>query len=174
MEDLRYPIGKYTPQETHTQEELNAFVLRIQTLPQRLEKTVQGLSENQLDTPYREGGWTVRQVIHHVADSHMNAYIRAKWVLSEKTPLIKAYDEKRWAETGETSADPALSLALLSALHAKWVVLLKTLTPDQLTQEYIHPDTKKNVALHNMVGMYAWHGDHHLAHITELKKRMHW
>jgi hypothetical protein len=174
MEELRYPIGKFSAQESHTQEEIKAFIKRIETLPTKLEAAIAGFTDQQLDTPYREGGWTVRQVVHHVADSHMNAYIRVKWVLSEETPLIKAYNEKRWAETDETKASPTLSLVLLAALHKKWVVLLKTLTPDQLLREYIHPDTKKNVALHNMMGMYAWHGEHHLAHITELKKREGW
>jgi len=174
MEDLRYPIGKFTAQETHTPEEINAFIQRIHALPNNLEAALKGFSSDQLDTPYREGGWTVRQVVHHVADSHMNAYIRVKWMLTEETPLIKAYHEKLWAETGENLAAPSVSLALLKALHAKWVILLNSLTQDQLQKKFIHPDTKKQVALHNLIGMYAWHGEHHLAHITELKKRMQW
>lgn len=174
MEDLRYPIGKFVPGETHTKEEVAAFIQRIQSLPQKLEAAIAGLSNTQLDTPYRDGGWTIRQVVHHVADSHMNAYIRVKWMLTEETPVIKAYNEKLWAETGETTADPVLSISLIKALHAKWVALLNTLTPDQLQKQFIHPDTSKHVALHNLIGMYAWHGDHHLAHIVELKKRMHW
>lgn len=174
MEDLRYPIGKFAAQESHTSEDLNNFIQRIQSLPNRLESASKDLTDSQLDTPYRDGGWTVRQVIHHIADSHMNAYIRVKWMLTESTPLIKAYDEKAWAQTGETLAAPAISISLLQSLHAKWCVLLRTLTHDQLQKQFIHPDTRKHVALHNLIGMYAWHGDHHLAHIAELKKRMGW
>ena len=174
MEEIRYPIGRFTAQQTHTNEEVDAFIQRIETLPEKLETAIQGLSDQQLDTPYREGGWTVRQVVHHVADSHMNAYIRVKWMLTEDTPVIKAYNEKLWAETGEVKATPELSILLIKALHAKWSTLLKSLDSVQLQKEFIHPDTKKNVSLHNLMGMYAWHGEHHLAHITELKKRMHW
>lgn len=174
MEDVRYPIGKFTALESHTAEELGSCIKRIESLSDRIELASKNLSDTQLDTPYRDGGWTVRQVIHHVADSHMNAYIRVKWILTEPTPVIKAYDEKAWAQTGETFAAPDLSISLLKSLHAKWVILLRTLTADQLQKQYIHPDTQKHVALHNLIGMYAWHGDHHLAHITELKKRMGW
>lgn len=174
MEDLRYPIGKFSPQESHTAAELKAFIERIETLPIKLEAAIAGLSDLQIDTPYREGGWTVRQVVHHVADSHMNAYIRVKWMLTEETPLIKAYNEKLWAETSETKSSPELSLTLLKALHAKWTILLRGLTANQQQKQFIHPDTKKHVALHNLVAMYAWHGDHHVAHITELKKRQGW
>jgi hypothetical protein len=174
MEDLRYPIGKFSAKENHTPEELKTFIQRIESLPSKLEAAVEGFSNQQLDTPYRDGGWSVRQVVHHVADSHMNAYIRVKWMLTEETPIIKAYNEKLWAETGETTSDPALSLLLIKALHTKWTTLLKSLSQNQLQKEFIHPDTKKNVALHNLIGMYAWHGDHHLAHIIELKKRQGW
>jgi hypothetical protein len=174
MEDLRYPIGKFSAKENHTPEELKTFIQRIESLPSKLEAAVEGFSNQQLDTPYRDGGWSVRQVVHHVADSHMNAYIRVKWMLTEETPIIKAYNEKLWAETGETTSDPALSLLLIKALHTKWVTLLKSLSQNQLQKEFIHPDTKKNVALHNLIGMYAWHGDHHLAHIIELKRRQGW
>ena len=171
---LQYPIGKFLPKDEYTQPELDQFIARIESLPSRLERETIGLSVSQLDTPYREGGWTVRQVIHHVADSHMNAYIRFKWSLTEATPIIKAYQEKLWAETAETKAEPALSLALLKALHSKWVVLLKHLSPTDLKKEFIHPDSKKHVSLDKLMGMYAWHGDHHLAHITSLKSRMKW
>jgi len=172
--DLRYPIGKYTPAEKPTAEELSDFIGRIASLPDRLRQATQGFSTAQLDTPYREGGWTVRQVIHHVADSHMNAYIRVKWALTEQSPVIKAYDEKRWAETPETTEDPALSLALLKSLHAKWVVTLNKLSSEELRRDFIHPATKKSVRIEHLIGMYAWHGDHHLAHITALKERMKW
>ncbi len=175
MEDtLRYPIGKFSAKEGYSTSEFDQFISRIESLPTRLEKEVSNLSVSQLDTPYREGGWTVRQVIHHMADSHMNAYIRVKWSLTEETPMIKAYDEKSWAETAETKADPTISISLLKALHAKWILLLKQLSPADLKKEYIHPETKKHVRLDNLMGLYAWHGDHHLAHITSLKGRNGW
>ncbi len=173
-EDLRYPIGKFSPQEDYTSQNLKDFIQRIADLPQKLEAVISNLNPSQLDTPYREGGWTVRQVIHHVADSHMNAYIRVKWTLTEDAPVIKAYFEKVWAETPETKADPSLSLNLLTALHEKWVILLTGLTPHQLKRAFTHPDTKKLVTLETLMGLYAWHGDHHLEHITALKKRMGW
>jgi hypothetical protein len=174
MADLQYPIGKYLSKDAHTPEELKAYITRIESLPAKVEKAVMGLSDQQLNTPYRDGGWTLRQVVHHLADSHMNAYIRVKWMMTEETPLIKAYDEKLWAETPETKADVSLSLNLLKALHAKWVVLLRQLSSSDLQKEFIHPETKKHVVMHNLLGTYAWHGEHHLAHITSLKERLGW
>lgn len=173
-EHLRYPIGKFSPKENYTPAELQSCIARIATLPSRLNDTIQDFSEAQLDTPYREGGWTVRQLIHHIADSHMNAYIRVKWTLTENSPVVKVYFEKLWAETPETKRDPALSLNLIKALHAKWVVLLSALQASDLKRHFIHPETQKTVQLDNMIALYAWHGDHHLAHITELVKRSRW
>lgn len=173
-EHLRYPIGKFSPKDNYWPDELQSCIARIKTLPNRLEDAIGNLNESQLNTPYREGGWTVRQVIHHVADSHMNAYIRLKWTLTENSPVIKAYDEKLWAETPETRLEPALSLALIKALHAKWVILFSALQSPDLKRYFTHPETQKNVRLDNMIDLYAWHGDHHLAHITELKKRAGW
>lgn len=164
-EVLRYPIGKFAPQEAYTKQELSQCIERIESLPSRIEGIIQKFSAKDLDTAYREGGWTARQVLHHISDSHTNAYIRLKWTLTEDTPVIKAYNEKLWAETPEVKLDPAMSLNLLKALHAKWVTLLKALTPGHLQKEYIHPDTKKSVRLDRMIAMYAWHGDHHLAHL---------
>lgn len=172
--DPRYPIGKFHAAEAYTLAQCEDFLQRIQTLPARLESAVRGMTPQQLDTPYREGGWTVRQVIHHVADSHTNAYIRVKWALTEESPIIKAYDEKGWATTPETSGDPELSLAFLRSLHAKWIVLLKGLTANDLERQFIHPATQRAVRLDQLMAMYAWHGDHHLAHITELKKLKNW
>jgi DinB superfamily len=175
MDDiLRYPIGKFTSQESHTSEEIGHFISRIESFPEKLESAIQGLSTQQLDTPYRDGGWTVRQVIHHLADSHMHAYIRFKWTLTEDSPVIKAYREKLWAETPEMKADPIISLNLLKALHTKWIILLRQLSANDLQKEFIHPETQKRIRLHNLMGTYAWHGEHHLAHITSLKKRMNW
>ncbi len=175
MEDIqRYPIGKFIAKESYTPEEVKNFISRIESLPKKMEKAIEGLSDTQLDIPYREGGWTVRQVIHHVADSHMNAYIRIKWTLTENTPIIKAYNEKLWAETPETKLTPTLSLTLLSALHAKLVALTSRLQEEDLSKKFIHPDSKKEVRLDQLLGMYAWHGVHHLTHIIALSEKMKW
>ena len=172
--DPRYPIGKFDPKDSYTSEEVMTNINRIAALPDKIKKALAGLTDTQLDTPYREGGWTVRQVTHHVPDSHMNAYIRFKWTLTEDSPLIKAYDEKGWASTPETSGSTSISTDLLTALHAKWAILLKGLSAEQLHRDFIHPDTKKHVPLDRLIAMYAWHGEHHLAHITSLKERMKW
>jgi hypothetical protein len=162
---LRYPIGKFAPQESYTAEEVKANISRIERLPAELEKLAANLTAEQLDTAYREGGWTARQVIHHIADSHMNALIRFKWTLTEATPVIKVYDEKAWAETAETKLDPAISIPIVKALHVKWVALLKLLKAEDLAKEFIHPETKKNISLARLVALYAWHGEHHLGHL---------
>lgn len=172
--DPRYPIGTFAAQESYTPAEIEAGIKRIESLPGRLADAIKNLSEAQLDTPYRDGGWTVRQVVHHVSDSHTNAYIRTKWTLTEATPTIKAYEEKEWATTAEMKLSPDLSISLLNALHAKWTALLKRLTPEELKKGFIHPETGKLIPLERLINLYAWHGDHHLAHITELKKRNGW
>ncbi|MEJ0056062.1 MAG: putative metal-dependent hydrolase [Bacteroidota bacterium] len=172
--DPRYPIGKFEPQDSYTSEDVKININRIAALPEKMKKALHGLSDAQLDTPYRDDGWTVRQVVHHVPDSHMNAYIRFKWSLTEDSPLIKAYDEKGWAVTPETSGPPSISTDLLTALHAKWTVLLKGLSTEDLRRDFTHPDTKKLVPLDRLIATYAWHGEHHLAHITSLKERMKW
>ncbi len=174
MIDDRYPIGTFKGIESYSREELEALTKEIEAFPDRLEEVINGLSQNQLDTPYRTDGWTVKQVIHHLADSHMNAYIRMKWTLTENTPIIKAYDEKAWAETPETKLDPALSLHLIKSLHVKWANLIKGFSDDDLKKEFIHPETKKAVSMARMIALYAWHGNHHLAHITTLKERKGW
>ena len=162
---LRYPTGKFVPKSEYTSAELSSFISVLEALPSRLQETIRGFSETQFNTPYREGGWTARQVIHHLADSHMNAYIRFKWTLTESTPLIKAYDEKAWAETPEVSADPQISVHLIQSLHAKWVIPLRALTPHELQREYVHPETKKNIRLDRMMALYAWHSGHHIGHL---------
>jgi len=174
MSDPRYPIGKFEGKDAYTQAEVDSNISRIESLPSLLEAAVRNLTPEQLDTPYREGGWTVRQVIHHLPDSHMNAYVRTKWTLTESTPTIKAYDEKLWAETPETKLDPPVSLEFLKALHAKWTRLLRKLSPADLSREFYHPDSKKHQRLDRVTAMYAWHGEHHLAHITELKNARGW
>ncbi|SHG69203.1 DinB superfamily protein [Chryseolinea serpens] len=162
---LRYPIGKFTPQESYTTHDMLANLAQIEKLPAEVEKIVNSLTADQLDMPYREGGWTARQVVHHIADSHMNAYIRFKWTLTEETPLIKAYEEKQWALTPETTLDPVISVVLLKALHTKWTALIRLIPVTDLKRSFIHPDTKKNVPLDRLTALYAWHGNHHLGHL---------
>jgi hypothetical protein len=162
---LRYPTGPFAPQGSYTLEDVQSNIIRIEKIPEKIESLVQQFDSNKWDTAYREGGWTARQVVHHMADSHMNAYIRLKWTLTEPTPLIKAYDEKRWAETPETKLDPLISIVFLKALHLKWAALLKLISPEELKKEFVHPDTKKNVPIDRLVALYAWHGEHHLGHL---------
>ncbi|MCX8489724.1 MAG: putative metal-dependent hydrolase [Cyclobacteriaceae bacterium] len=170
----RYPIGKFKPATAYTSQEITDFISRIEALPGKLTDVVSGLNDDQLDTPYREGGWSIRQVIHHIADSHINAYIRIKWTLTEDGPVIKAYNEKSWAETPETKLPLAISINLLQALHIKFVALAKRIPHTHLSKYFIHPDTKKEISLGQLLGMYAWHGDHHLAHVTSLKVKRGW
>jgi hypothetical protein len=165
---LRYPIGKFIPKADYTSSELDACIKRIETLPSKVEDVFKSFSPKQLETPYREGGWSARQVIHHMADSHMNAYIRVKWTLTEQTPIIKAYDEKLWADTPEITLDPAVSVLLLKALHVKFAALLRLIKPEDLSKSFMHPDTKKLVPLDRMMDTYAWHGDHHLGHLRTI------
>jgi predicted tellurium resistance membrane protein TerC len=172
--DASYPIGKFLAKETYTTEELNQLIAKIEKLPVRLEEAIKGMSDEQLDTPYRDGGWTVRQVVHHLADSHMNAYIRVKWTITENTPTIKAYDQKGWAETPDSKLPVAVSVNLLKSLHVKWTNILKALKPEQLAKEFVHPETQKHVRIDRLIDNYAWHGEHHLAHIKVLKKNKSW
>jgi hypothetical protein len=173
-DDLRYPIGKFQSKETYTEQDIAEYISRIERLPQKLTLAIAHLNDQQLDTPYRDGGWTVRQVIHHVSDSHMHAYIRVKWALTENAPVIKAYAEKLWAETPETKLSIDISLELIKALHAKWIALMKRIPFQDLKRRFIHPETKKEISLQQLLGTYAWHGEHHLAHITSLKDRNGW
>ena len=174
VDPQKYPIGKFAPKESYSQHEVEASIARINALPNKLKDCVINFTDEQLKTPYRDGGWTVRQVIHHVADSHMNAYIRVKWTLTETEPTIKAYDEKAWANTPEVQLSPTISIDLLTDLHVKWVSLLNILTPEDLEKYFIHPETEKHVRIDRMIAMYAWHGEHHLAQITSLKEKKGW
>ncbi len=174
LEKLQYPIGKYIPHEISDETEEN-YLQEIENTPKALREAVSGLTDEQLDTPYRPGGWTIRQVIHHLPDSHINAYIRCKWAITEESPLIKAYFEERWAETEEAkTAEPELSLALLDALHMRWVRFLRSLSDEQMEKAFQHPQSGKTVSIRQMLGLYAWHGKHHIAHITSLRERMKW
>ncbi|HYG04458.1 MAG TPA: putative metal-dependent hydrolase [Chryseosolibacter sp.] len=162
---LKYPVGKFSPRENYSMADINQHINAIATLPEQIESLTKTFSAQQFNTPYREGGWTGLQVVHHLADSHMNAYIRFKWTLTEDTPTIKAYNEKLWAETPEVKLDPKLSIALLHALHQKWSALLKSLSEKDFQKQFLHPETKKHMPLDRLTAMYAWHGEHHLGHL---------
>jgi hypothetical protein len=171
MDDLRYPIGKFKYGGPPSEEQRQQFVDDIAWTPDNLRSAVNGLSPAQLDTPYRPGGWTVRQVVHHLPDSHMNSYVRFKLALTEDEPTIKPYAEDRWAELADTRATPVeTSLTLLDSLHARWVTLLRSLTPEQWKRNFRHPDLGL-MSLEKALAMYAWHGRHHVAHITKLRER---
>ncbi len=174
MQDLRYPIGKFTPQP-YSAELLADWLNDIKRLPQHLENAILNLDELQLNTPYREGGWTVKQLVHHVADSHMNAYMRFKLGLTEKNPTIKPYEESKWAELPDTLNIPVnISLTLLHSLHTRWLELLIHISPEEFGRTVYHPEYKKEMTLWFLLGMYAWHGNHHVAHVTSLRGRMGW
>lgn len=173
MSDQRYPIGKYTMVSSLMPADRAACIEQIAATPASFRRAVTGLTDAQLDTPYRPGGWTVRQVAHHLPDSHMNAYIRFKLGLTEDAPTVKTYEEKDWAETPETGAPIGVSLDLLTALHQRWVALLRAMTAAQFGRPITHPDLGK-LTLDGLLGMYAWHGRHHTAHVTALRERMGW
>ncbi|HZQ18805.1 MAG TPA: bacillithiol transferase BstA [Terriglobales bacterium] len=174
MTDPRYPIGKFHYEGTPSKEQRAKFISDIEQTPSAIRAAVKDLSPQQLDTPYREGGWTVRQVVHHVPDSHMNAYVRFKLALTEDEPTIKPYAEDRWAKLADTQSTPIeVSLVLLENLHARWVCLLRSLSEEDWKRTLRHPELGV-MPLEKNLAMYAWHGTHHRAHITELRKRMNW
>jgi DinB superfamily len=174
MADPRYPIGKFSFDGTLTERQKSKFLDDIEKTPARLEAAIHGLTEKQLDTPYRDGGWTVRQVIHHVPDSHLNSYIRFKLALTEDEPTIRSYMEDRWAELPEAKTAPVQpSLALLSSLHTRWMLMLRALQPADWKRTFRHPEIGL-MTLEKNLALYSWHGQHHVAHITALRERMGW
>ena len=174
MTDLRYPTGRFVPDSNSTPETRNRHIEQIAGLPKKMRQAVAGLTEAQFDTSYREGGWTVRQVVHHVPDSHLNAYVRFKWALTEDAPVIKAYDETSWAELKDSRLTPVdVSLTLLESLHARWTVLLKSLNSQDFQRTFTHPDSGPH-DMDWLLQLYSWHGNHHVAHITGLRERMKW
>lgn len=173
--DPRYPIGTFALPGTVSDAQRSGWIDQIAAAPAQLRLAVQGLGAAQLDTPYRDGGWTVRQVVHHLPDSHMNAFLRFKHALTETDPPIKPYDEAAWALLPDVAATPVeVSLALLDSLHSRWVELLRRLSPAECARGYFHPDKQRVVPLDEAMGMYAWHGRHHVAHITTLREREGW
>ncbi|MDA1092978.1 MAG: putative metal-dependent hydrolase [Acidobacteria bacterium] len=174
-EDLRYPIGPFEPPDPVTPAQVASWTADIAQLPRDLRAVVAGLTSRQLDTPYRPGGWSVRQVVHHVPDSHLNSLLRFKWALTEDRPVIKPYDEQRWATLPDYRTVPiAHSLDLLDALHVRWVGLLQSLSQTDFQRAFVHPDTGAATTLAVAVGAYAWHGRHHTAHIERLIVREGW
>jgi hypothetical protein len=175
LEKLRYPIEKFKAPEVYSSEYIKAAIEEIAAFPERLKKEVIHLTEEQLDTPYRQDGWTIRQVIHHCGDSHMNCYIRLKWALTEEIPIIKSYYEDRWAQLEDNLTMPIQpSMLLLEGLHYRLTYLMQRLNSAELKKSFIHPEHNKEIQIQELIGLYAWHGNHHLSHITELKKLKNW
>ncbi|MGC1296987.1 MAG: putative metal-dependent hydrolase [Alloacidobacterium sp.] len=173
-EDPRYPAGKCPDPVEQTSEQRRASIAVLAALPENLRSAVHSLADSQVDTPYREGGWTVRQLVHHVADSHINAYVRTRRALTEDWPAVNAYDEKLWAQLSDAHTMPiSVSLELLEALHRRWVVLFESLTEEQWQRGYVHSEDGRQ-KLAEVLQAYAWHCRHHVAHVTELRKRMGW
>ena len=171
--DLKYPIGNFRFDDEITSSVTSVWINEIEDLPRLLRDAVKDLDNEQLDTAYRFGGWTARQVIHHLADSHMNAYVRFKLALTEENPVIKPYDESKWAELSDYKLPIDTSLLLLETLHKRWTNLLRSLSPSDMEKTFIHPDSGE-VSVGKNIGIYAWHGRHHLTHITSLCKRKGW
>ncbi len=172
--DQKYPIGKYEPQP-FSQEQKEKWLLDIKFLPEELERALLNLDAAQLQTPYREGGWTVQQLVHHVADSHLNAYIRFKLGLTETNPVIKPYEEKEWVLLADIEQVPVnVSITLLHALHQRWYSAIKDLKDSDWERTVVHPEHGRQMSLWLLLGLYAWHGKHHTAHITSLREREGW
>ena len=175
IELYKYPIGNFKYEGDLTFEEIKSKISELQILPSLLIEEVKNLNNEQLDTSYREGGWTLRQVVHHIADSHSNAFIRFKLSLTEDNPTIKPYSQSSWAETADSKNAPVqLSLYILEGLHGRFVLLLNSMSFEDFDKTFFHPEQKNNIPLKRMLSLYAWHGKHHLNQIISLKKRMGW
>jgi len=172
--DLRYPVGKFQWTGASTDADRRSFIAQIEEAPAKLRAAVKGLTEQQLDTPYRDGGWTIRQVVHHLPDSHMNAYVRFKLAVTEDQPTVKTYEQELWANLPDARTAPIEpSLALLESLHYRWVLFFKSLSAAEWARKLKHPELGE-VGLDKYLAMYAWHGRHHVAHVTSLRERMKW
>ena len=172
--DLQYPVGRFAWPDAVSPADRHRYIDEIENTPKNMRAAVTGLSDQQLDTAYRPGGWTVRQVVHHVPDSHLNSYLRFRLALTEDEPTIKPYDEARWAELTDARTAPVeLSLVLLDSLHKRWVLLLRSLSASDCSRKFRHPELGE-VTLEKNLALYAWHGRHHVAHITSLRERLGW
>lgn len=175
LEQLKYPIGKFKMPADFTSESINSFISDIENFPSLLRKEVEALNDDQLDTPYRSEGWTIRQVVNHCADSHMNSLTRFKLALTEENPTIKPYFEERWAELADSKTMPvAAALSMLDGLHTRWAVLLKAMTSADFEKTFVHPQSGRIFSLKQTLALYSWHCQHHLAHITTLKNSRNW
>jgi hypothetical protein len=175
IEQLKYPIGRFRSPAEFSKTSFEKWIQIIADLPAKLEAAVIHLDDEQLDTPYREGGWTIRQVVHHLADSHLNSYVRFKLAMTEDLPTIKPYHEDRWAELEDAKHAPvSISISLLETLHNRWVLFLRTLSEDDFRRKFHHPESNKDFELRSILALYAWHCNHHLAHITTLSDRKGW
>ncbi|MXQ53006.1 YfiT family bacillithiol transferase [Shimazuella alba] len=174
MRDSRYPIGKFQKPATFTNELLQQYIQTIEQLPELLRHAVEGLDDEQLNTPYRESGWTVRQVVHHIADSHLNSYTRFRLALTEDSPTIKTYSEQNWAELEDAKYSPIFSsLSIIDGLHHRWTMLLRSFSEKEWKKTFIHPELGP-LSLDVTTALYAWHSEHHVAHITTLRKQRNW
>ena len=174
LDKLRFPIGKFAKPDTITNDLISSYINTIGNFPSKIKNEVAKLSDDQLNTPYRPDGWTVRQLVHHCADSHINAFVRFKLALTEEGPTIKPYMEDKWAQMNDYKEPIDSSLKILEGLHYRWSVLLKSMSDADFNRTYIHPEQGKSFELRTVLALYDWHSKHHLAHITELKKRMGW
>jgi hypothetical protein len=174
LEQLKYPIGTFQQPESITEQHIKLWIRDIELLPSQLRLSIAGMNDEQLDTPYRPKGWTVRQVIHHVADSHINGYTRVKLALTEENPTIKPYEEHLWAELPDSKMEIDVSLKIIDSIHARWVEILRGLKSPQLERTFFHPGSQATMPIKAHAGLYSWHGRHHKAHIDNLKLRMGW
>jgi hypothetical protein len=172
-DELRYPIGTFTP-AAENDGVFSAAIGEIEALPANVRAAVQGLNDRQLDTPYRSGGWTVRQVVHHIADSHMNGFVRTKLALTEPNPTIKPYDENAWSQLADARLPIEISLPIIGGIHTRWLAVLRGLNADQFLRTFVHPEHAQSRTIGYHVQNYAWHGRHHVAHITGLRQREGW
>lgn len=175
LEKLKFPIGKYQAPLSIDQSQISIWIDEIRALPQMLIEACAHLNDEQLNTRYREAGWTLRQVVHHIGESHMNSFIRFKWALTEKNPRIRTYHEDRWAELTDAKDAPIdISLDFISALHRKWTYMLDSLSFDDFSHSMHHPEMKRDITLGWTLGLYAWHGEHHLQHIKQTARQHNW
>nr|WP_026695264.1 bacillithiol transferase BstA [Peribacillus kribbensis] len=174
MEDRKYPIGRFVVPHVFSEDSIDIWINDIAAAPANIKEAVHGLSDEQLDTPYREGGWTIRQVVHHIADSHMNAYIRFKLALTEDFPTIKPYKEGDWALLSDSSAEISASIQIIEGLHTRWEALLRSMKPADFKRKFIHPEMQTTINLYTTLALYSWHSRHHCAHINSLREREEW